>query len=159
AGLRARLGVSEPAPGAAVPSPEVDPLAVSVAEVYVRSLPEAPEVSGATGVTAEQLGGLLGQHSEMVRLFETVGQLGGDLGDSRAIVQLVQGGGVRRVVRKVRALLADPSVPIGVREKLQSDAAELLRLADAEREQRLKRRRKTLELGRAAAARLSGQAR
>lgn len=157
--LRARIGVAEPAPGAADLLPEVDPLAVSLAEVYVKSLPEAKEVSGATGVSAEQLAALLGQHSEMVRLYETVEQLGGDLGDGRALVALVQGRAVRRVVRKVRALLADASVPLGVREKLQSDAAELLRLAAAEREQRQKRRRKTMDLGRATTARLSAQAR
>ena len=81
------------------------------------------------------------------------------MGDSRALVGLVQGRAVRRVLRKVRAVLADPSVPLGVREKLQSDAAEFLRLGAAAEEQRRARRKKTLAHRQKTTAELSAKER
>jgi hypothetical protein len=108
----------------------IDPYARAIAVTYERALPPASGVIDGAADMAAALGRGKAQLAAAVRLYAAVVQLSGAAAGTRRLYAVAVLRFVRQLVRRVRLLLDDDRVPRREREKLRSDAAELLEIDD-----------------------------
>lgn len=135
--LRGRLGLTGAEALAASATPlVVDPYARAVAACYEQALPASAGVLPGADAAAAELGRCRAQLGAAVRLYAAVAQMDGAVAGTRRLYAAAVLRLSRQLVRRVRALLADERIPRKAREKLRSDAAELLAVDDRLRAQR-----------------------